>query len=248
MRCVCTVECVVWVYTMVWCHAPMYTHAVMFVQKTQFFQLYTGLLRSDNFVTRRQSLKVRCCVCACVYIVSVRGCPLFSPREVGGYTSVAHSMHHMNQPIPPYPQLLGELLLNRANVQIMMRYVADVNNLMLMMNLLKDGSRSIQYEAFHVFKVCVLYGESNNMLERIDMVCDVYCVCESTTLTFFCVAHRSLWPTRKSPRPLSTFWRSTRRSWSSISATFILIEVGDGDGCWILYKQQAPPLKNIPSP
>lgn len=50
-------------------------------------------------------------------------------------------------------QLLGELLLNRANVQIMMRYVADVNNLMLMMNLLKDSSRSIQYEAFHVFKV-----------------------------------------------------------------------------------------------
>ncbi len=50
-------------------------------------------------------------------------------------------------------QLLGELLLNRANVKVMMRYVSDVNNLKLMMILLKDNSRSIQFEAFHVFKV-----------------------------------------------------------------------------------------------
>lgn len=33
------------------------------------------------------------------------------------------------------------------------QYVADVDNLCLMMNLLKDPSRSIQFEAFHVFKV-----------------------------------------------------------------------------------------------
>jgi calcium binding protein 39 len=50
-------------------------------------------------------------------------------------------------------QLLGELLLNRANVKVMMHYVSDVNNLKLMMILLKDNSRSIQFEAFHVFKV-----------------------------------------------------------------------------------------------
>lgn len=31
--------------------------------------------------------------------------------------------------------------------------MADVDNLCLMMNLLKDPSRSIQFEAFHVFKV-----------------------------------------------------------------------------------------------
>ncbi len=34
-----------------------------------------------------------------------------------------------------------------------LQYVADVDNLCLMMNLLKDPSRSIQFEAFHVFKV-----------------------------------------------------------------------------------------------
>lgn len=74
----------------------------------EFFQLYTNLLKSENYVTRRQSLK-----------------------------------------------LLGELLLDRSNVHVMMRYVTDVNNLMLLMNLLKDTARSIQFEAFHVFKVFV---------------------------------------------------------------------------------------------
>ncbi len=33
-----------------------------------------------------------------------------------------------------------------------MRYVSEVDNLKLMMVLLKDQSRSIQFEAFHVFK------------------------------------------------------------------------------------------------
>ncbi len=56
-------------------------------------------------------------------------------------------------PPPPSLQLLGELLLDRANVKTMMLYVSDVDNLCLMMNLLKDQSRSIQFEAFHVFKV-----------------------------------------------------------------------------------------------
>lgn len=50
-------------------------------------------------------------------------------------------------------QLLSELLLDVNNVRLMMRYVSDVQNLMQMMNMLKDTSRSIQYEAFHVFKV-----------------------------------------------------------------------------------------------
>ena len=53
-------------------------------------------------------------------------------------------------------QLLGELLLDRANVKVMMRYVSDSKNLQMMMMLLKDNSRSIQFEAFHVFKVNVL--------------------------------------------------------------------------------------------
>lgn len=88
-------------------HKPMVAHYLS-EHYDEFFQQYTVLLKSDNYVTRRQSLK-----------------------------------------------LLGELLLDRANVKIMMQYVSDVDNLCLMMNLLKDQSRSIQFEAFHVFKVFV---------------------------------------------------------------------------------------------
>ena len=50
-------------------------------------------------------------------------------------------------------QLLGELLLDRANGKVMLQYVGDPMNLKLMMILFKDQSRSIQFEAFHVFKV-----------------------------------------------------------------------------------------------
>lgn len=73
-----------------------------------FFNNYGKLLHSENYVTKRQSLK-----------------------------------------------LLGELLLDRANFNIMTRYISDKENLKLMMNLLRSTSRNIQYEAFHVFKVFV---------------------------------------------------------------------------------------------
>jgi len=54
-------------------------------------------------------------------------------------------------------KLLGELLLdnNRSNFNIMTKYISSSSNLKLMMNLLRDKSRSIQYEAFHVFKIFV---------------------------------------------------------------------------------------------
>eukprot|EP00835_Amoeboradix_gromovi_P001220 NODE_51_length_27121_cov_0.309452.p6 type:complete len:281 gc:universal NODE_51_length_27121_cov_0.309452:18360-17518(-) len=71
-----------------------------------FFERYTSLLNSQNYVTKRQSLK-----------------------------------------------LLGELLLDKQNYSIMMKYIANVDNLKLLMNLLRDKSKNIQYEAFHVFKV-----------------------------------------------------------------------------------------------
>merc|ERR1711991_341390 len=74
----------------------------------EFFEHYDRLLHSDNYVTKRQSLK-----------------------------------------------LLRELLLDRANFNIMTRYISDKENLKLMMNLLRSNSKNIQYEAFHVFKVFV---------------------------------------------------------------------------------------------
>ena len=71
-----------------------------------FDQHYKQLLHSENYVTRRQSLK-----------------------------------------------LLGELLLDRHNFTVMTKYISSPDNLKLMMNMLKERSRNIQFEAFHVFKV-----------------------------------------------------------------------------------------------
>eukprot|EP01128_Nolandella_sp_AFSM9_P002517 TRINITY_DN12882_c0_g1_i1.p1 TRINITY_DN12882_c0_g1~~TRINITY_DN12882_c0_g1_i1.p1 ORF type:complete len:332 (-),score=93.61 TRINITY_DN12882_c0_g1_i1:132-1127(-) len=74
----------------------------------RFFENYKKLLSSQNYVTKRQSLK-----------------------------------------------LLGELLLDRANFNVMTKFIALSSNLKQMMMLLRDKSRSIQFEAFHVFKVFV---------------------------------------------------------------------------------------------
>lgn len=68
--------------------------------------MYTTLLLSPNYVTKRQSLK-----------------------------------------------LLGEILLDRTNFNVMTRYISSEENLKMMMNLLRDKSKNIQFEAFHVFKV-----------------------------------------------------------------------------------------------
>ncbi|XP_044043770.1 calcium-binding protein 39-like isoform X2 [Siniperca chuatsi] len=54
-----------------------------------------------------------------------------------------------------YDALLGELLLDRHNFTVMTRYISKPENLKLMMNLLRDKSPNIQFEAFHVFKVFV---------------------------------------------------------------------------------------------
>lgn len=39
----------------------------------------------------------------------------------------------------------------------MTRYISNPDNLKLMMNMLKERSRNIQFEAFHVFKVICLF-------------------------------------------------------------------------------------------
>jgi calcium binding protein 39 len=49
-------------------------------------------------------------------------------------------------------QLLGELLLDRANFTVMTKFISNAEHLKLIMNLLRDKSRNIQFEAFHVFK------------------------------------------------------------------------------------------------
>ena len=50
-------------------------------------------------------------------------------------------------------KLLSELLLDRSNYSVMTKFISNPDNLKLMMNLLREKSRNIQFEAFHVFKV-----------------------------------------------------------------------------------------------
>lgn len=50
-------------------------------------------------------------------------------------------------------KLLGEILLDRANYNVMMAYVESGENLKLCMKLLRDDRKMVQYEGFHVFKV-----------------------------------------------------------------------------------------------
>ena len=53
-------------------------------------------------------------------------------------------------------KLLGEILLDRANYNVMTAYVDRGEHLKICMNLLKDDRKMVQYEGFHVFKVRLL--------------------------------------------------------------------------------------------
>ncbi|BFZ62426.1 Hym1p [Saitoella coloradoensis] len=85
-----------------------------------FFAKLTALIESENYVVKRQSLK-----------------------------------------------LLGEILLDRANFAVMTQYIASAENLKLMMILLKDRSKNIQFEAFHVFKVFVANPNKTPEVQKI---------------------------------------------------------------------------------
>ncbi|XP_042479263.1 putative MO25-like protein At5g47540 [Macadamia integrifolia] len=50
-------------------------------------------------------------------------------------------------------KLLGDMLLDRSNSAVMTRYVSSKDNLRILMNLLRESSKNIQLEAFHVFKL-----------------------------------------------------------------------------------------------
>ncbi|GAA6049932.1 hypothetical protein JCM3770_007055 [Rhodotorula araucariae] len=64
-------------------------------------------------------------------------------------------------------KLLGEILLDRTNFKVMTRYIANEDNLKVIMNLLKDRSKNIQFEAFHVFKVFVANPKKPPQIEAI---------------------------------------------------------------------------------
>lgn len=72
----------------------------------QFLEQFNQLIESDNYILKRQSLK-----------------------------------------------LLNELIADRACYDFMLQYVTSPSNLKLIMNCLRDNSKNIQFEAYHIFKI-----------------------------------------------------------------------------------------------
>ncbi|BCR93663.1 Mo25 family protein [Aspergillus luchuensis] len=64
-------------------------------------------------------------------------------------------------------KLLGEILLDRTNYNVMMAYVESGENLKLCMKLLRDDRKMVQYEGFHVFKVFVANPNKSVAVQRI---------------------------------------------------------------------------------
>ena len=52
-------------------------------------------------------------------------------------------------------KLLGDVLMDRSNSGVMVRYVSSLDHLRIMMNLLREPTKNIQLEAFHIFKLFV---------------------------------------------------------------------------------------------
>ncbi|MES1908392.1 MAG: hypothetical protein MHM6MM_001339 [Cercozoa sp. M6MM] len=63
-------------------------------------------------------------------------------------------------------KLLGEILLDRSNFNVLIMYINDPANLKIMMILLRDKSR-IQVEAFHVFKVFIANPKKSRAVQAI---------------------------------------------------------------------------------
>ncbi|KAL1969574.1 hypothetical protein VTN77DRAFT_8127 [Rasamsonia byssochlamydoides] len=64
-------------------------------------------------------------------------------------------------------KLLGEILLDRANYNVMTAYVDSGEHLKLCMTLLRDDRKMVQYEGFHVFKVFVANPNKSVAVQRI---------------------------------------------------------------------------------
>ncbi|RYO95397.1 hypothetical protein DL764_007715 [Monosporascus ibericus] len=64
-------------------------------------------------------------------------------------------------------KLLGEILLDRSNYNVMTAYVDRGEHLKICMNLLRDDRKMVQYEGFHVFKVFVANPHKSVTVQKI---------------------------------------------------------------------------------
>ncbi|XP_076942017.1 putative MO25-like protein At5g47540 [Bidens hawaiensis] len=94
-----------------------------------FFTEYNKLMESSNYITRRNAVKKKKGKIVILEIVF---------DEIGKFD---------------VKKLLGAMLLDRSNTAVMVRYVSSLENMRILMNLLRDSNKTIQLEAFHVFKL-----------------------------------------------------------------------------------------------
>uniref|UniRef100_A0A3Q2V492 Calcium binding protein 39-like n=1 Tax=Haplochromis burtoni TaxID=8153 RepID=A0A3Q2V492_HAPBU len=116
--------------------AKIVLHSEHFHNFFNYVEMSTFDIASDAFATFKVTLS------------SSFGCQVFAD-----YEKLLHSENYVTK--RQSLKLLGELLLDRHNFTVMTRYISRTENLKLMMNLLRDKSANIQFEAFHVFKVFV---------------------------------------------------------------------------------------------
>jgi len=112
----------------------------------EYVQLSTFDVASDAFATFKMMLTKHKTLCA--KFLETNFDKVFSKYNVllqsRNYVTKRQSL-----------KLLGELLLNRSNFNVMMKYINSPDNLKIMMNLLRGNTKAIQFEAFHVFKIFV---------------------------------------------------------------------------------------------
>ncbi|KAG6572244.1 putative MO25-like protein, partial [Cucurbita argyrosperma subsp. sororia] len=100
-----------------------------------FFEVYnTQLLESTNYITKRHAVKLM-------------NMSITVPRT--------DASSFMILKLDTLLQLLGDLLLDNSNAAVMVKYVSSLENMRVLMNLLRDPNKTIQRDAFDVFKLFV---------------------------------------------------------------------------------------------
>lgn len=85
-----------------------------------FFEKFNALLQGDDYVTKRQALR-----------------------------------------------LLGEILLDRSFMKVMLAYVSNEQYLPFHMNLLRENSKVLQVDAFHIFKIFAVNPQKPQRVQQI---------------------------------------------------------------------------------
>ena len=111
------------------------------------FENYQKLLHSDNYVTRRQSLKLLGELLLDRHNFSVMTRYISNPGMSRNLYETSLKVFIVYK----FCNILLPLALNEYSIYLKSSNFPD--NLKLMMNMLKEKARNIQFEAFHVFKV-----------------------------------------------------------------------------------------------